>query len=54
MTAYREPLGEAQDESRGNIIPDTKGKEKVDDTEATTPIIEKAKAIVSNSYDIES
>lgn len=33
-------------------LPDTKGKENVEDTDAITPIIEKEKHIVSMSYRI--
>jgi hypothetical protein len=45
VTAY-EPLRHARLLKRG-YAPETSGNENVDVTEATTPMIEKAKAIVS-------
>lgn len=33
--------------------PDTRGKPNVEETEATMPMIENAKAMVSNSYNIQ-
>jgi hypothetical protein len=40
-------------DERPNDVPERRGKMKIDDTDATTPMIEKANAIVSISYVID-
>lgn len=39
---------------RHKISPDASGKENVEETDATTPMMEKANAIVSTSYAVPS